>query len=351
MKIESLIPAEARELDRLVRLIELRKENSLLAIVGAQTLSQKTELQEFLLSKPGIERFEANDHPLLELVETKQPSDHTIYLIDLFAKTDEALMSRLQFARDYIAQHQLKVIFLLRNDEYERLKQEAYDFFSTAHFSFAFTDHRYDYQPAEQDLSKLREKIAEYESKKGQLNDRLKMEQLFDIAQTAYKSGMPDEAIAYWNQALKWAQELAHEQAQGTILGNIGLVYRQMGELEKALRYLKEALEIHKKIGYLQGEANQFGNIGLVYRQMGELEKALRYLKEALEIHKKIGYLQGEASDLGNIGLVYRQMGELEKALRYHKEALEIERKLGIEKRISEAQKRIEALNKMESEE
>jgi tetratricopeptide (TPR) repeat protein len=69
------------------------------------------------------------------------------------------------------------------------------------------------------------------------------------------------------------------------------------------LKYLQDALVIDREIGYRQGEANQLGNIGLIYKNKGDLDNALKYHSDALVIHREIGYKQGEANQLGNIGM------------------------------------------------
>jgi tetratricopeptide (TPR) repeat protein len=150
------------------------------------------------------------------------------------------------------------------------------------------------------------------------------------------QQGELDKALEHHRQALEIAKEIGHRRGEAAQLCNRGLVYRQQGELDKALEHHQQALEIDKETGNRLGEANALGNLGLVYRYLGDLEKALNHHQQALEIHRVIGHRLGEASDLGNLGIVYRQQGELDKALEYHQQALEIHREIG--HRIGEAQ-------------
>ena len=121
MKLDSLIPAEALEFERLLRLIELRKDSSLLALVGVSSSNQKEEFKSYLLSRDDIELFNPNSDPIVELTQLNSRDKH-IYLIDLFNKANERVLSRLQFARDYIAEYGLKVIFLFNSSEYKLLQ-------------------------------------------------------------------------------------------------------------------------------------------------------------------------------------------------------------------------------------
>jgi len=51
----------------------------------------------------------------------------------------------------------------------------------------------------------------------------------------------------------------------------------------------KKALEIDKKIGRLEGQAIRYCNLGLLYKQRGNIGKAKEYWEKALELFKKIG--------------------------------------------------------------
>ena len=91
-------------------------------------------------------------------------------------------------------------------------------------------------------------------------------------------------------QALAWAKELELEKKTiSFFLGNLGLVYRNLGELDKAAQYHEQALVIHRELGVRQGEAQNLGNLGLVYAQQGDKEKALAHAREGLAIAEQIG--------------------------------------------------------------
>lgn len=141
--------------------------------------------------------------------------------------------------------------------------------------------------------------------------------------------GRLEEALEKHQQALEIDREIGAWRGEANQLGNIGNVYTQMGRLEEALEAHKEAVEIHREIGYRLGEANQLGNIGNVYADMDRLGEALEAHEQGLEIHREIGYRLGEASHLGNIGLVYADMGRLEEAVAAHQQALEIAQEIG----------------------
>ncbi len=147
---------------------------------------------------------------------------------------------------------------------------------------------------------------------------------LLTVGEREYEKSNFDLALACYERG----KELDGTE-KASFIGNLGVLYRILGETEKALKALEDAMEIHKEIGNRLGEANQLGNIGLIYRQIGETEKALKALEDAMEIHKEIGNRLGEANQLGNIGLIYRQIGETEKALKALEDAMEIDKEIG----------------------
>ena len=123
--------------------------------------------------------------------------------------------------------------------------------------------------------------------------------------------------------------------------GNIGLVYRNLGDYNKALDYYFKALEIRKDVF---GEkhpntAGTYGNIGVVYHNLEDYDKALEFYNKALEIDKDV---LGEnhhdtAISYNNIGVVYDELGDYDKALEYHNKALEIKKEVLGEKHASTA--------------
>ncbi|TET24041.1 MAG: tetratricopeptide repeat protein, partial [Candidatus Stahlbacteria bacterium] len=149
------------------------------------------------------------------------------------------------------------------------------------------------------------------------------------IGVSQIKSSAYKDAEQTFLEMIRIAEKAKIEEAPAFAYGNIGLVYRTLGELDKALEYHQKALKINEQIGRLQGQANQLGNIGIVYQDLGEPEKALEYYERALEINKKIGDLEGKVKDLGNIGIVYQTLGEPHKALEYYEQILKIHEKIG----------------------
>jgi tetratricopeptide (TPR) repeat protein len=162
-------------------------------------------------------------------------------------------------------------------------------------------------------------------------------------------TGQPVQAEASYQKSLAAAEAIPSTQekkeAQATALGNLGIVYRQKGELEKALEHYQKALKIHKEIGHRLGEATDLGDLGIVFGQKDRLDDAEEHFQKALKIHRGIGNRPGEAAALNNLANVLRLKGNLKAALIYYMDALELfrtiraEREIGlVEKAIAEVQ-------------
>ena len=344
---EHLTSTEHLAFRRIDKIIQLRKEpkHSALILLGSNTVKLTLALEHYFLSRQEVEKFTPKTlNPLYEL--SNHNSEH-FHLLNLYEHHSmEAIVKALQFARDFVAQNALKLIILLDVKSYEKIQDEAHDFFSVNSFAYQFVDHAYTFERSQvaqsTELQSYIDKYHDYHEHQAKPEAKILIELLFNIAKEAYAFSLLSLAEEYYLKAYLMAKNHQFNYEQSVLAGNIGLIYRAKGDLEEALKYHKEALEIDREIGYTQGVASDLGNIGLIYRAKGDLEEALKYLKEALEIHREIGYTQGVANQLGNIGLIYSDKGDLKEALKYLKEALEIFKEIGYKAGIDIVQRNID---------
>ena len=195
------------------------------------------------------------------------------------------------------------------------------------------------------------------------------LQDLYRDGANAYNAARYHDAIRIWGEGLALARQKGEEQAQGAFLGNIAIMYNELGQYESALSHYQECLAIFAKsedventgkmllnignvyvslgqddkalsyyrkslakkaeIEDIKGESNCLTNMGMVYSNLGLNQKALSYLQKALETHKKIGDLKGEGTDLMNIGIVSGKLGQYQKSLSYLQKGLVIHKKIG----------------------
>jgi tetratricopeptide (TPR) repeat protein len=116
--------------------------------------------------------------------------------------------------------------------------------------------------------------------------------------------------------------------AREDLLGELGLAYAKLGDVEKAIAYHEQALTIAREISDRRGEGYALDNLGLAYAELGEVEKAIGYHEQALVIAREISNLYGEACALGNLGLALAKTGETEKASGYREQLLVVAREI-----------------------
>ena len=134
------------------------------------------------------------------------------------------------------------------------------------------------------------------------------------------------EAKEYLEKALAIRIQIGDKRRRSSTYGNLGTVFKSLGEYHKAKEYLEKALAIRIQIGDKEGEAADYGNLGTVFKSLGEYHKAKEYLEKALAIRIQIGDKEGEAADYGNLGALYQSLGEYVMAEDYTERALSISR-------------------------
>jgi len=73
------------------------------------------------------------------------------------------------------------------------------------------------------------------------------------------------------------------------LLGNLGIIYKNRGDLDVAERMHRKALEINEKLGRLEGMARVYGNLGTVFLELGDLDHAEQMHRTALEMAERLG--------------------------------------------------------------
>jgi len=166
------------------------------------------------------------------------------------------------------------------------------------------------------------------EEQKSDLSTENQLWLQFGKGQLAYASALWGEALEIW-EALE--REDLPEDLEGTLVNDLGVLYKDSGEWDKAIEYCQRSLEIKEKLGNEPGVAATLNNLGNVYQGKGEWDKAIEYYQRSLEIKEKVGDEHGMATTFNNLGLVYDAKGEWDKAIEYYQRDLAICEKVGNE--------------------
>jgi tetratricopeptide (TPR) repeat protein len=137
------------------------------------------------------------------------------------------------------------------------------------------------------------------------------------------------KAIEYYNQALKISKEIGNRLLEGNMLGNLGNTYSILSEIQRAIDSYELALKISREIGNHKGEASSLGGLGSAYILMGQPDKAIEYYDQSHKIFRDIGDLRSECINLCNLGMAHYNLNEPRKAVEYYKSSLRIACDLG----------------------
>ncbi len=146
----------------------------------------------------------------------------------------------------------------------------------------------------------------------------------------AYRNlGEIHKAISFYEQALIIAREIGNQFDEGNALRNLGIANAKLDESRKAITFYEQALTIAREIGDRRGVGASLSRLGITYAKLGEYQKAIRFYEQALTIAREIGNWRGEGTALGNLGLAHADLGDPRKAIEFYQQALIIVRKIG----------------------
>lgn len=138
-------------------------------------------------------------------------------------------------------------------------------------------------------------------------------------------------ALKYYEQLKKYVPNTdSHDMA--VVIGDIGIIYNHMGQLEKALEYKKQALSIELSQSKVNPSelATAYNNLANVYVDYSKLDEALDNFRKALQI-----WLDEEGDESLSVALAYNNIGSALSKKGQYKESLDyIQKALDIRSRI-----------------
>ena len=138
-----------------------------------------------------------------------------------------------------------------------------------------------------------------------------------------------NEAKELLLKGLGIAVKIGDRKTEGECYGNLGTIFRDLGEYVKAKEHYEKALAIAKKIGERETESKCYGYLGTIFRDLGEYVKAKEHYEKALAIAEKIGDRETESKCYGNLGTIFVFLSEYDKAKEHCDKALAIAEKTG----------------------
>ncbi len=135
-----------------------------------------------------------------------------------------------------------------------------------------------------------------------------------NIANFLSITGRYDEAIKYWEKAIKISESIGDIVQSAHLYNNIGISYFKRRDYEKALENYHKALAICETINDVPGTADVLGNIGELLTEEFKIEDALANIKLAKELYEKLNNEDGIYEMNLLLLSLYLNVGDLENA-------------------------------------
>jgi tetratricopeptide (TPR) repeat protein len=146
----------------------------------------------------------------------------------------------------------------------------------------------------------------------------------------AYRDvGEIHHGIEYHEQQLRIAREHGAERSQSNALANLRGAYKELGEIGLAIECSKQSLLLASKLGDKYAEGCILGDLGEDSLHLGEIRQAIEYYERYRDISRETGDRRGEGTALGNLGAAYAILGETRRAIELYEQHREISHEIG----------------------
>jgi CHAT domain-containing protein/Tfp pilus assembly protein PilF len=167
--------------------------------------------------------------------------------------------------------------------------------------------------------------ITELRDANPQDNKRVAAQQSFTEGEQLIEEGTETslrKALEKYRESLLLYQTIGDREQEATILSNIGVATRRLGDTTKAIDYYRQSLAIYHELGNNIGKANTLTNIAIAYHVLWEPQKALEHYGQALSLYQALKLKAGEAKILRHIGKIHQMLGQWERAIDFYERAL-----------------------------
>ncbi|HSV87170.1 MAG TPA: tetratricopeptide repeat-containing sensor histidine kinase [Bacteroidales bacterium] len=132
---------------------------------------------------------------------------------------------------------------------------------------------------------------------------------LNDIGVSMQAKGNFQEALNYFNEALAIRERLHDKREVAITALNLGSLYSEMGDYNFAIVKLLRARNLFEEVNDESGRARVLHRIGLVRRQLGQLDLSMQNLRSSLRIAREIGQMSLVVDNYRELAILYSEMG------------------------------------------
>ncbi|MFN7971795.1 MAG: tetratricopeptide repeat protein [Acidobacteriota bacterium] len=134
--------------------------------------------------------------------------------------------------------------------------------------------------------------------------------------------GRPDEARPSYLLAMKIAGDEGLANLRATIVHDLAILERNVGNVAEARALVEDALETYRQLGDRRGEGIALGNLAVLVHSQGDVTGARDIYEAAIAIHGEVGNTRHEGLALSNLALVTQELGRPWQALVLYERAL-----------------------------
>lgn len=129
--------------------------------------------------------------------------------------------------------------------------------------------------------------------------------------------GRHEEALRYYQDAVKLARKMKNDTLLGTFRNNVGLEYKSLGRYREAVDEYYATLKLKEKIGAgNKALSATLLNLGVVWDLLGDQKNARMYYQRSLALKKELGDSLGISRLLSNISVIEKNSGDWKQAVK-----------------------------------
>lgn len=143
------------------------------------------------------------------------------------------------------------------------------------------------------------------------------------------------KAILYYTKTLAIDKLLKDSVGMPISLGNLAIVYSQMGKIDSAIILQKEAIFIREKQNTPKVHTN-YNNLGTYYHKLGRYDLAIENYLKAAKIRKEQKLFDLEAATFANLSSLFSDLNDHNNCILYAKKSEEIFIREGLENQLGQ---------------
>ncbi|REG92917.1 ATP-binding protein [Flavobacterium aquicola] len=137
-----------------------------------------------------------------------------------------------------------------------------------------------------------------------------------------------DEALVYFNKALKIETDLKNFSGMAICENNIGNLYDDLKKNKEAILHYEKGLGYAEKDNYKLLQTDLLTNAGRLYQKEKDYAKAEKYLKKSEGISRELEATQSLKTVCGNLGDLYFIQKKYDLSEKYYQEALALAKEI-----------------------